>query len=139
MRFFTILLCLEVAYSFIRSNRAITRFSRITILNLQPSDLTGLPFSGGDEVSVLSNQNEALGFELSPSNLAIILVGCGFYFYEQKPRGSCRDDVLEVKRSSNIPNNLGVVAKTFIPKETVLGSYPGYLQTFDQALSSSKL
>lgn len=76
----------------------------------------------------------------SDAQNALILAGISaFLLYEKRPRGSSRIDLIDTRRSS-IPNaNYGVFAKTFIPKETVLGDYPGYIRNNDLARESSKL
>lgn len=70
-------------------------------------------------------------------NTAIIVSGILYFAYEGRPRGSARDDLLEVRKSKLIKNNLGVFAKTFIPAGTVIGTYPGYIKTLEAFTSSS--
>eukprot|EP01036_Dinobryon_divergens_P030609 gene30608-39879_t len=64
-------------------------------------------------------------------NTLIIFSGLAYYLNENKPRGNSREDLLEVRKSVRIPNNLGVFAKTFIPTGTVIGEYPGFVKTFE--------
>jgi hypothetical protein len=71
-------------------------------------------------------------------NTLIIVSGLAYYLYENRPRGNARDDLLEIRKSARIPNNLGVFAKTFIPTGTVIGEYPGYVKTFESLQKSSK-
>lgn len=71
-------------------------------------------------------------------NTLIIVSGLAYYLNENKPRGNSRDDLLEVRKSIKIPNNLGVFAKTFIPTGTVIGEYPGFVKTFETFQKSSK-
>lgn len=71
-------------------------------------------------------------------NTLIIFSGLAYYLNENKPRGNSREDLLEVRKSVRIPNNLGVFAKTFIPTGTVIGEYPGFVKTFETFKNSSK-
>mmetsp|Transcript_1796 Transcript_1796/g.2472 ORF Transcript_1796/g.2472 Transcript_1796/m.2472 type:complete len:525 (-) Transcript_1796:984-2558(-) len=65
-------------------------------------------------------------------NAAILLSGIAYIAYEKRPRGSSRDDLIEIRKSKAIANNLGVFAKKFIPEGTTIGIYPGYLKTIDE-------
>jgi len=71
-------------------------------------------------------------------NAAIILSGLAYIVYERRPRGSARNDLIEIKKSKAISNNLGVFAKKFIPEGTTIGIYPGYLKTVEEFQKSSK-
>ena len=99
--------------------------------------------SEGIDVSLipqLTTQSNGLTFSTEDiQSAAIAVAGIGYFLYDKRPRGSARDDLLVVQPSQLVRNNLGVVAKTFIPKDTPLGAYPGYLRPIDLVLSSSKL
>eukprot|EP00596_Hydrurales_sp_CCMP1899_P010110 CAMPEP_0119044252 /NCGR_PEP_ID=MMETSP1177-20130426/29949_1 /TAXON_ID=2985 /ORGANISM="Ochromonas sp, Strain CCMP1899" /LENGTH=566 /DNA_ID=CAMNT_0007014065 /DNA_START=229 /DNA_END=1929 /DNA_ORIENTATION=+ len=72
------------------------------------------------------------------SNALIITGGLAYFAYEKRPRGSARDDLMEVKDSQVPGANLGCFAKKFIPKGTVLGRYPGFLRNMEEALASKE-
>ena len=72
-------------------------------------------------------------------NVALVLSGICYLIYEKRPRGSARDDLIEVRKSTAIKNNLGVFAKTFIPQGTLVGVYPGIVRSAEYVFESSKL
>lgn len=86
-----------------------------------------------DDAVVISSMSSA-----SISNSLILLGAIGYYLYDQRPKGSVKDDLVDVKRSTFIKDGLGVVAKKFIAKDTVLGVYPGYCKPLSEILKSSK-
>ena len=101
-------------------------------------DLSDFPSAAMDDsLSVLSSSDNTNMIELQ--NAATFLVGAFAYFiYNQRPRGSCRDDLVEVKKSVKIKDELGVIAKTFVPAGTVIGTYPGYLKKETNLFNTSK-
>ena len=61
--------------------------------------------------------------------LAKVVAWYGAYVYHHRPRGWSRQDLLETKQSSLGENaGLGVFSKHVIGKDTVLGSYPGFVR-----------
>jgi hypothetical protein len=71
-------------------------------------------------------------------NAGIIVAAISYFIYEKRPRGSATAELFEVKKSSIPGANLGLFCKTIIPKETVLGTYPGVLGKVTKALERSK-
>lgn len=92
-------------------------------LNLQLSDFPQAPIE--ESLSVIDS-----GFDFAQIANAITIIGGGliFYTYDNRPRGSALDNLIEVRKSEAIANQLGVFAKTFIPADTVIGTYPGYVK-----------
>jgi hypothetical protein len=72
------------------------------------------------------------------SNALIIVGGLAYFAYEKRPRGSARDDLIEMRKSTIPSANFGAFSKKFIPAGTVIGRYPGYLRSMEDALGSSK-
>ena len=69
------------------------------------------------------------------SNALILAGGVGYFVYEKRPRGSARDDLMEVRQSKIAGANLGVFAKKIIPEGTTLGRFPGFLVQAEEALA----
>lgn len=125
------------------------RDSLSTRLYVDPSDtgvndiiVNGLKFikipssasSGSGPLSVLGETNIYTDIQ----NVAIILGGITYFVYESRPRGSGRSDLIDIRRSTVPGANSGVFASVFIPKGTVLGSYPGIVARIDDTLSKSR-
>ena len=105
------------------------------LLGNEGIDVSGLPFISKDLNQISTSP---FGGVSDISNALIIAGGLGYFLYEKRPRGSARDDLIEV-RKSNIPGaNLGVFAKKFVGEGTVLGRFPGFLRSTEEALASSK-
>jgi len=72
-------------------------------------------------------------------NIALVVSGLCYLIYEKRPRGSARDDLIEVRKSVTIKNNnLGVFAKTFIPQGTLVGVYPGFVKSEEYVYEASE-
>lgn len=71
-------------------------------------------------------------------NAAIVGAGLTYLAVENRPRGSVRDDLVEVRRSTLIKNNLGVFSKAFIPEGTIIGTYPGFVRSLSNVYKNSK-
>jgi hypothetical protein len=103
------------------------------------------PFLLSDADNIIASQLSSLGYtsnSLSSSdlqNIAILGAGMAYVIFDRSPQGSAKDDLLEVRPSKHIANNLGVVAKSFIPKGTSLGFYPGYVKSVERFQSTSEL
>ena len=83
-------------------------------------------------------QEQSSNFVLQSA--AVVATGLGFLVFDKRPRGSARNDLVEVRKSKLIKNdNLGVFAKTFIPKGTSLGMYPGFRRTLEEVYNHSTL
>ncbi len=67
-------------------------------------------------------------------NALILLGGIVYVIYEKRPRGSARDDLLDIKKSTIPGANLGVFATSFIAAGTSLGIFPGYIRNIEDAL-----
>lgn len=101
---------------------SISPFS-LTISDLFPSDAS---------TSIASFSSD------DAQNLAVICAA-GFYFiFDKRPRGTANDELVEVKKSTVQIANLGLFAKTFIPRGSVIGTYPGVITSVETALSLSK-
>jgi hypothetical protein len=102
-------------------------------------DVSGLPKFLPDPKDVMAQAaSSSTGSWTDVSNALILLGGLAYFAYEKRPRGSARDDLMEVKQST-IPNaNLGVFSKKFISKGTKIGRYPGFLKSTVDGLASSK-
>jgi hypothetical protein len=72
-------------------------------------------------------------------NGLLVAAALSYFTYEGRPRGSARDELLDVRKSSVIKDNLGVFAKSFIAKDTVLGHFPGFIRSTAEVLGKSKL
>jgi hypothetical protein len=71
-------------------------------------------------------------------NILILTAAVGYFIFEKRPRGYAQLDLLDVKKSTISTASLGLFAKVFIPKGTILGSYPGVITSVDAALKTSK-
>lgn len=113
--------------------------------------LSVLPNSGfflgdsnvGIDLEALQRAIESPGTALDSStstltSLALLATGVSVFLYDQRPVGSCREDLVDVRRSQYIKGGLGVMAKTFIPKGTIIGKYPGYKKSQDRFKYGSK-
>ena len=100
-------------------------------------DVSGLSFAPVPD-GILTAASGTSGIWTDLSNALIIAGGLTFFAYEKRPRGSARDDLIEMRDSTVANANLGAFSKKFIPKGTVIGRYPGFLTTMSDALASSK-
>ena len=144
MRLFFYASCIVALASAFQPSRVQRRTSqRSTVGSLRAGiDVSGLSFVpiSTDDLQAFSAVSEATSQTNSLSdiqNVLILVAGISYFAYEGRPRGSSRDDLLDVRRSKVPGANLGVYAKKFIPKETVVGYFPGYLRSIDKALDSS--
>lgn len=87
---------------------------------------------------LLNAVGSSTGVWADASNALIIIGGLAYFAYEKRPRGSARDDLVEMRKSTIPAANFGAFSKKFIPAGTVVGRYPGYLRSMDDALASSK-
>ena len=69
-------------------------------------------------------------------NLAPLLFGGAFLLLDERPKGSCREDLVDIRRSQIPTANLGVYASKTIPAGTVLGTFPGRVKSLEDCLSS---
>lgn len=100
-------------------------------------DVSGLKLAPASE-GLLDAAVGSTGIWADASNALIVAGGLAYFAYEKRPRGSARDDLIEMRKST-VPNaNFGAFSKKFIPKGTIVGRYPGYLRTMADALASSK-
>ena len=101
-------------------------------------DVSGMPFVPiPPELAQLQNVLSGPDNTLSDISNALILAGgLGFLVYEKRPRGSARDDLMDVRQSKIPGANLGVFAKKIIPEGTTLGRFPGFLVQAEEALAS---
>ena len=102
-------------------------------------DISGMPFVPiPPELAQLQNalSGPADSTWSDISNALILAGGLSFFVYEKRPRGSARDDLMEVRQSKISGANLGVFAKKTIPEGTTLGRFPGFLVSAEEALAS---
>lgn len=135
---FVLLLSATVRCFRLSSDRVSFRSSRSTgVASLRAGiDVSGLPMVPIPEELQFDAITAADGTWNDISNALILAGGLSYLAYEKRPRGSARDDLIEV-RQSNIPGaNLGVFAKKVIPQGTTIGRFPGFLTTAEAALAS---
>lgn len=105
-------------------------------------DVSGLTFIPIPEEfnfdAVSSSSSSGNGILTDLSNALIIAGGLAYFAYERRPRGSARDDLIEIRKSKTPGGNLGVFSKKYIAEGTELGSFPGYLVSSEDALATSK-
>jgi hypothetical protein len=98
-------------------------------------------------ISVLSGLSQNLQLWLSGGsddrhvavqNSLLVTAALGYFAYEGRPRGDARDDLVDIRKSLLIKDNLGVFAKSFIAQETVLGHFPGFIRTTEEVRRLSK-
>jgi hypothetical protein len=100
-------------------------------------DVSGLPFVPiPEDLQLDAAVSAADGTWSDLSNALILFGGVGYLAYEKRPRGSARDDLIEVRQSKIPGANLGVFAKKVIPEGTVIGRFPGFVATAEDALAS---
>lgn len=110
------------------------RDSNLLLTSIDVSGLTVAPVP--DEILNAASGTPGIWADLS--NALIITGGLAFFAYEKRPRGSARDDLIEMRDSTVANANLGAFSKKFIPKGTVIGRYPGFLLSMSDALASSE-
>lgn len=103
-------------------------------MGIDTSGLNLLPDQGGLLNAAVGSTNTWT----DASNALIVLGGLAYLANEKRPRGSARDDLIEMKKSTIPTANFGAFSKKFIPKGTTIGRYPGFLRSMADALSSSK-
>ena len=95
-------------------------------------DVSGLPIDVS-AAGILQSAN-LRDASTAAQNALILLFGVGYLLNERRPRGSAKTDLVEIRRSTVSKANLGVFAKAFVPKGTVLGTYPGFAKDPEDAL-----
>ena len=101
-------------------------------ISLHAVDVSGLPVDlSATGILESANLRDAA---TASQNALILLFGVGYILNERRPRGSAKTDLVEIRRSSVPKANLGVFAKTFVPKGTVIGTYPGFAKDPEDAL-----
>lgn len=105
-------------------------------------DVSGLKFIPIPEEfnfdTVTASSSSSSGSWTDLSNALIIAGGIAYFQYEKRPRGSARDDLIEIRKSKSPGGALGVFSKKYIAEGTPLGVFPGYLVSTEDALASSK-
>ena len=107
-------------------------------MGIDVSGLTMVPLPAEDVAALAEAAAQGGGGAdfLVVQNLLIIVFGTGYLLYEGRPRGSAREELLEIRRSTVTGANLGVFASKLIPQGTVIGAFPGYVKNTDDALKS---
>lgn len=103
-------------------------------MGIDTSGLNLLPDQGGLLNAAVGSTNSWT----DASNALIVLGGLAYLANEKRPRGSARDDLIEMRKSTIPTANFGAFSKKFIPKGTTIGRYPGFLRSMADALSTSK-
>ena len=104
-------------------------------------DVSGLKFVPIPEefnFDTVAASSSSSGSWTDLSNALIIAGGIAYFQYEKRPRGSARDDLIEIRKSKSPGGALGVFSKKYIAEGTPLGVFPGYLISTEDALASSK-
>ena len=104
-------------------------------------DVSGLKFVPIPEefnFDVVSTTAASTGTWTDLSNALIVAGGLAYFAYERRPRGSARDDLIEIRKSKLSGGSLGVFSKKYIAEGTELGSFPGFLVATEDALAASK-
>ena len=102
------------------------------------SGLTFVPIPEEFGFDAVSSSSSGGGSITDLSNALIIAGGLAYFAYERRPRGSARDDLIEIRKSKVPGGNLGVFSKKYIAEGTSIGSFPGFLLSTEDALASSK-
>ena len=71
-------------------------------------------------------------------NVLILAAGISYFFYEKRPRGDARMDLVEIRRSTIANANMGVFSKQFIAADTLVGCFPGFVVNVDDALDRKR-
>jgi hypothetical protein len=122
--FFVAFICVSTFRHYPTNQFSATKFSK---QYLSPQDLSAFFPAENDNFELVSYiQNGAILFGVA-----------AFIANEQKPKGNARIDLIEIRKSLKISENLGVFAKSFIPKGTSIGRYPGYILSVSESLSRS--
>lgn len=103
------------------------------------SGLTFIPIPEDFNIDAVVSTSSGSPSWTDLSNALIIAGGIAYFQYEKRPRGSARDDLVEIRKSKVPGGNLGVFSKKYIAEGTVIGVFPGYLLSTEDALASSKL
>jgi hypothetical protein len=126
--FFVQLLSLTTAFNTFNVQRK-------TISSLRAIDVSGLPIDmtaiSPDTILKSANLQDTTS---AIQNALILAFGVGYLIAEKRPRGFCRDELVDVRKSSIPKANLGVFATAFIPKGTSVGEYPGFVMNPEEAL-----
>lgn len=142
---FVLLLCMQSAWCFqIRlATGPMTVFAQSRLqLRTGAFVLPDLPLldSISDAISELKDKWDSLPpvSYNDIQNAAVVSAGLTLLALEKRPRGSVRDNLVEVRKSTLIKNNLGVFSKAFIPEGTILGEYPGFVRSMESVYRNSK-
>ena len=122
--------------------------NRKQFLRKQQLSMVMIPGFSEIDANTMNSINIATNNNVIPTSteiiqdLSIILGAIAVYTFDNKPVGSSRNDLLDVRKST-IPvketvkdSTLGVFASSVIPKGTILGTFPGFIKTVDDALNS---
>ena len=70
-------------------------------------------------------------------NIGILVAASSYLIYEKRPRGEANLELVEIRKSTIPGANLGLFAKSYIAEGSVIGKYPGYVRTLEQAMKKS--
>eukprot|EP01038_Epipyxis_sp_PR26KG_P013357 gene13357-17916_t len=101
--------------------------NKISLLSLTPEDLKSFGLTTNNNSPDVINNNAVTAQDLFQDSV-IILGALLYQAYDKRPRGMSREDLIEIRKSTKIKNNLGVFSKKFITAGTVIGHYPGYIK-----------
>lgn len=71
-------------------------------------------------------------------NIAVLLGAMGYVVWERRPQGSAKSDLIAIQKSTIKNANLGVFAVKTIPAGTIVGEFPGFVTSMNDALASKK-
>ena len=103
------------------------------------SGLTFIPIPADFSLDSIATTSSSIGTGswTDISNALIIAGGIAYFQYEKRPRGSDRNDLVEIRKSKVAGGSLGVFAKKYIAEGTELGIFPGFLVSSEDALAES--
>lgn len=140
---FCVLAALPVLLSFRPTYKSQNRLTRGGVATLSAgidvSGLTFVPIPEEFNFDAVASTSSGSPSWTDLSNALIIAGGIAYFQYEKRPRGSARDDLIEIRKSKLPGGSLGVFSKKYIAEGTEIGVFPGYLLSTEDALASSKL
>ena len=121
------------------SHRRLPRGGVVSLsAGIDVSGLTFVPIPEEFNLDAVSSSSSGGGIWSDLSNALIVAGGLAYFAYERRPRGSARDDLIEIRKSKSPGGNLGVFSKKYIAEGTELGTFPGFLVSSTDALDASK-
>lgn len=128
-----------MSFQFSHNQRKFSRSGVATLsAGIDVSGLTFVPIPTEFNFDTVATSTTGTGSWTDLSNALIIAGGIAYFQYERRPRGSARDDLIEIRKSKVSGGSLGVFSKKYIAEGTELGVFPGFLVSAEDALASSE-